>query len=254
MSIGPSSRLEIRTPEGILFSLSLAGPVARFLSWIVDAAAMSSVLLIAGMILRVLDLFGGAFSDAARVLAFFIVQIGYGIALEWFWRGQTLGKRLLGLRVMDAQGLRLQFSQVVVRNLLRFVDMLPVFYLVGGVACLINRRAQRLGDLAANTIVVRQPRVLEPNLDQLLAGKYNSLRDHRHLVARLHQRISPEEARIGLEAILRREELDAEARVRLYAEIAAHYRAAVEFPPETVEGITDEQYVRNVLDALFRHA
>ncbi len=75
------------------------------------------------------------------------------------------------LRVTDVHGLQLQFSQVVIRNLLRFVDSLPALYLVGGAACLINRRAQRLGDFAANTIVVWNPRVDEPNLDQLLGGK-----------------------------------------------------------------------------------
>jgi len=172
--------------------------------------------------------------------------------LEWFWRGQTLGKRLLRLRVMDAQGLRLQFSQIVIRNLLRFVDMLPAFYLVGGIACLASRRAQRLSDFAANTIVVRNPKIQEPDLDQLLAGKFNSLREYPHLAARLHQRVSPGEARVALQALIRRDELNAQERVELFSEIAAHLRSLVEFPPETTEGITDEQYVRNVVDVLFR--
>ena len=78
---------------------------------------------------------------------------------EWYWRGQTVGKRVLKLRVMDEQALRLEFSQIVVRNLLRFVDFLPGLYLVGGTACVLSRRFQRLGDLAANTIVVRNPEV-----------------------------------------------------------------------------------------------
>src|SRR6266496_3333003 len=178
MQRNKTNTLLIQTPEGIVFSLLLAGPVTRFLAW-------------------------------------FIIQTGYGIVLEWFWRGQTMGKRLLRLRVMDAQGLRLQFSQIVIRNLLRFVDALPALYLVGGIVCLASRRAQRLGDLAANTIVVRNPKIREPDLDQLMAGKFNSLRDYPHLVARLHQRVSPTEARVALQALLRRDELDARARVDL---------------------------------------
>src|SRR2546428_4892968 len=170
--------------------------------------------MFAGMALGFLGLISLDFARAVLVLAVFVIQIGYGIVCEWFWRGQTIGKRLLRLRVMDAQGLRLQFSQIVIRNLLRFVDLLPAFYLVGGIACLISRRAQRLGDFAANTIVVRNPKVKEPDLDQLLAGKYNSLRQYTHLSARLRQRVSPTEARVALQALLRRDELDARSEER----------------------------------------
>ena len=186
------------------------------------------------------------------MLAYFVVSIGYGAATEWYWRGQTVGKRLLHLRVMDEQGLRLQPSQIVVRNVLRAIDMLPAFYLVGGVACLISPRAQRLGDFAANTIVVRHPELLEPDIDQLLTGKFNSFRDYPHLAARLRQRVSPQEAGIALRALLRRDELDPGARVELFGEIAAHFRAIVEFPEEATFGLTDEQYVRNAAEVIFR--
>jgi hypothetical protein len=163
-----------------------------------------------------------------------------------------VGKRLLRLRVVDANGLRLQFSQVVLRNLLRFLDALPACYLVGGVTSLLNARAQRLGDLVAGTIVVRNPKTPEPDLDQLLAGKYNSLRDYPHLEARLRQRVSPGEARLALQSLLRRDRLESRARLELFEELAAHFRALVVFPPEAYEGITAEQYVRNVVDVLFR--
>jgi hypothetical protein len=187
-------------------------------------------------------------------LSYFIVSIGYPILTEWFWRGQTVGKRLLRLRVMDSQGLHLHFSQIVIRNLLRFVDMLPAFYLLGGVCSLLNRHSQRLGDVAANTIVVRNPEVFEPDLAQMMSGKFNSFRDYPHLAARLKQRISPQEAGIALQSLLRRNELEPAARLQLFAEISDHMRQIVEFPEEAVEGITDEQYVRNVVDLLFRKA
>jgi uncharacterized RDD family membrane protein YckC len=249
---GKTSTLLVRTPEGIVFSLILAGPVTRFLAWAVDMACIGALSSAVGTLLGFLGLLSPDLARGIIVLAYFVIQIGYGIILEWFWRGQTLGKRLLRLRVMDAQGLRLQFSQIVIRNLLRFVDMLPAFYLLGGIASLASRRAQRLGDFAANTIVVRNPKIQEPDLEQLLAGKFNSLREHPHLAARLHQRVSPGEARVALQGLIRRDELDAQARVELFGEIAAQFRSLVEFPPETIEGITDEQYVRNVVDILFR--
>ncbi len=122
----------------------------------------------------------------------------------------------MSLRVMDVQGLRLQFSQIVIRNLLRFIDSLPACYLVGGLSCLLSPKSQRLGDLAANTIVTREPKIPRPDLEQILTHKYNSLRDYPHLVARLRQRTSPREANIALQALLRRNELDPISRVELF--------------------------------------
>jgi plasmid stabilization system protein ParE len=148
--------------------------------------------------------------------------------------------------------LRLQFSQIVMRNLLRFVDVLPGFYLVGGLACLFSRRAQRLGDVVANTIVVRNVPAPAPRMETLLAGKFNSLRDYPHLEARLRQRVTPGEAAVALQALLRRDRLEARARVELFDEIAARFHSLVQFPPEATEGLSPEQYVGNVLDVLFR--
>src|SRR5579884_373101 len=178
----------IKTPEGIVFSRLLAGPVARFGAWFVDLLVIMALNYIAGMLLIFLRLVGGDIAAAVMVLAYFAISIGYGVLTEWAWRGQTVGKKLLRLRVVDAEGLRLQFNQIVIRNLLRFVDALPFFYFVGGVTCLLNKNSQRLGDLAANTLVVHVPRITEPDLDQLLAGKFNSLRQYPHLEARLRQR------------------------------------------------------------------
>ena len=122
----------------------------------------------------------------------FIFGLGYFILLEWRFRGQTIGKRLFKLRVMDDRGLRLTFSQVVLRTLFRALDSIPLFYLVGGVSCIVNRHGKRIGDLVANTIVVRQPRVNEPDLDQISGGKYNSFWEYPHIVARYRQRVSPD--------------------------------------------------------------
>ena len=244
--------LLIRTPEGIIFPLTLAGPVTRCLAWVVDAFLM---MVLEGALIGSLSVLGAISADLANALAyilFFVISIGYPILLEWYWRGQTFGKRLLRLRVMDSSGLRLKPSQIVVRNLLRFVDGLPLFYAVGGISCLLSRYSQRLGDLAANTIVVRTPEIAAPDLAQILAGKFNSFREYPVLTARLRQRVSPREAGIALQALLRRDELDPSARVELFGSIATHARKIVEFPPEVTEGLTDEQYVRNLVDIVFR--
>jgi len=244
--------LTIQTPEGIVFPLLLANPVERFLALAVDKACIYLMSAIVGTVLGVVGVVGADVAAAISMIASFVISLGYAMALEWFWQGQTLGKKLLRLQVMDEQGLRLQFSQIVIRNLLRFIDSLPAFYLVGGTAALVSARSQRIGDMAANTIVVHHPRISEPDLDQILPGKFNSFREHPNLAARLRQNMSPREAGIALQALTRRDSLEPDARLRLFSGIRSHAERIVTFPAETTEGLSDEQYVRNVVDVLYR--
>jgi len=244
--------LQIRTPEGIVFAQRLAGPVSRFLACLVDMLCVMGLVLAVSRLLALLQLFGADIAGALYVLSYFVISIGYGMACEWAWRGQTVGKRIFKLRVVDAEGLRLQFNQIATRNLLRFVDSLPLLYFVGGLAAWFSAKGQRLGDLAANTIVVRAPEKAEPDLEQLLAGKFNSLRQYPHLAARLRQHVSPGEAAIALQALLRRDQFEPVARLELFSNLAAHFRRKVPLPAEVTDGITDEQFIRNVVDVLYR--
>ncbi|RYD79123.1 MAG: RDD family protein [Verrucomicrobiaceae bacterium] len=247
-----TSELKIRTPEGIVFSYTLAGPITRCLAWLADLLVTIMFSMLLGYSLSWSGVLAPEFAQALTWAGFFVITLGYGVVTETVWRGQTLGKRALRLRVMDAEGMRLQFYQVLLRNLLRAVDMLPLCYLFGGTFCLFSRRAQRIGDLVAGTVVVHNPHHSEPDLEQLLGTKYNSLRAHPHLVARLRQRISPEEARLALEALVRREVLAPAARVELFHALAEHFDRHVSFPAEVRETQPDEQFVRNVADLLFR--
>ena len=246
------NKLIIKTPEGVEFSLHLAGPITRFLAWSIDLATIIAMMSIINVVFAVLGVLSRDLAAAANIIGFFIISIGYGIFTEWYWQGQTVGKKLLRLRVLDAQGLRLQFSQVVIRNLLRFIDSLPSLYLVGGLVCLLNQRAQRLGDVAANTIVTWNPRIAEPDLNQLLEDKYNSFHDYPHLEARLRQQVTPSEAQVAVQSIMRRDTLDPQARITLFRELRAYLETLVTFPQEATDGISDERYVRNVVGALFR--
>ena len=254
MREGRTDHLIIRTPEGISFSLLLAGPATRFFAWGIDLGCIAATMILLTILLSIVGILIPGFVSAVITLLYFLVSIGYGMVTEWFLRGQTLGKYLLGLRVVDEQGQRLQFSQNVIRNLLRAVDMLPVFYLVGGIACLVSRKAQRLGDYAARTVVIRSQPSAQYDIEQIVAGKYNSFREYPHLEARLRQRTSSTEAAVALQALLRREELEPRARVTLFREIAGHFQGLVAFPDEATFGLTDEQYVRNVVDSLFHSA
>ena len=244
--------LIIRTPEGIEFALTLGGPFSRMLAFLIDLAVIAALGTVADKLLSPLKVFGDDISGAVYTVLYFAISLLYSAVCEWLWRGQTVGKRLLGLRVVDARGLRLEPSQIVVRNLMRLLDALPALYLVGGAACFFSRHRQRLGDIAAGTVVVRTPKIAQPDVDQLLGGKFNSLAEQRHLAARLRQKISPQTAQVALEAVLRRDQFDPAARVALFRELADHFRPLVPYPADVVEQLSDEQYVRDVLGVVYK--
>jgi uncharacterized RDD family membrane protein YckC len=246
------SSVRVRTPEGIEFAFELAGPVTRFLAWAVDLAAILVLLNLVLVSLRLLVVLSAGLGLALTILAYFLISVGYSILCEWRWGGQTLGKRLLRLRVVDEQGLPLRLPQLVLRNLLRAVDALPLLYLLGGLCVVLSPRLQRLGDLAAGTLVVRIPQFAAPDLSQVAPGKYCGFREHPHLAARLRQSVTPVEADLALQALLRREAFALAARVALFAALAEHFRSLVEFPQSATDGLSDEQYVRNVVAVVFQ--
>ncbi len=247
-----TKQLRISTPEGVEFSFLLAGSLSRFIAWGIDIAMILLLLSILSKIIQLVGQFSGGLAMAFSILAGFIIRIGYAIAFEWMWRGQTVGKRLLKLRVIDESGLRLQFSQIVLRNLMRFIDGIPVLGFAGGVACFFSAKGQRMGDYAANTVVIREPIIQEPDLEALFADKYNSFREHPHLCARFRQVIPISLARIALQALMRREELEPPARIEVFKSIVNQLETHRVFPEHLLATLTDEQYIRNSVDVLYR--
>ncbi|MFN7647932.1 MAG: RDD family protein [Acidobacteriota bacterium] len=243
--------LEIRTPEGVPFSIPLAGLGARMVALGVDLLAIVAAVSVGMQALRAFEQLAPDAIGGVATLLYFGTSTAYGMVLEIWWNGQTLGKRLLGLRVMDGRARPATAVQMVVRNLLRPVDALPAAYLVGAGACWWTRHRQRLGDLAAGTVVVRTGETIRADWSQLGRERYNSLREHPGLAARLRQRTGGDLAGIALEAVLRREELTAEARVAVFGALAGRLRGLVEFPAEAVEGLSDEQYVRRAVEVLY---
>ncbi len=244
--------LAIETPEGVVFSYELATPAARALAWAVDFAAIATGGYLLGKVSEALGAVSRDWASAFSVALYFFLSLAYGMVLEWRWHGQTIGKRLFGLRVIDAQGLRLQFSQIAIRNLLRLVDMLPLPYLVGGIAALATQKCQRLGDLAANTVVAHESRQQQPDLEHIAPAKYNSLAAYPHLAARLRAAANPEAVGIAVRAAAQRDGYEPQARVELFRELAGYFHELAPFPESAVEGLTDEQYVRSVLRVIYR--
>src|SRR5438445_3561769 len=152
---------EILTTEKVPFTYRVAGMGSRFLAWLIDALLMS--LLVFGGLLAgsILDATRPGLGMALAVFWMFVVTWGYFLFFEWLWHGQTPGKRLLGIRVIQLRGTGISFDQAAIRNLLRVVDSLPLYGL-GFCVAACNRRHRRLGDLAANTLVVHVHRKALP--------------------------------------------------------------------------------------------
>ncbi len=267
VDLGQRKLLQIRTPEGVVFRLAIAGAFTRALAYTTDffiiiglAALINYAIdfvLATAVFLPFSHWIGGETMDvlkAIHIVMYFVIGFGYGIYTEWNWRGQSVGKRIFRIRVMDASGLRLQLSQIFIRNLLRAIDFFPSLYLVGGLFALSTRYGQRLGDLAANTVVVMIPSTFHVDVSLLQESRYNSFRESPHLESRLRQKISPQEAAIALDAVLRRDEMDPAKRVELFQQLATHYKSVVQMPADANEILTDEQYVRNLTASLYRQA
>jgi uncharacterized RDD family membrane protein YckC len=147
----------VATPEGIELTLRLAGPVPRALAWSVDFFLRIAVVL---LVMLVASLLGRAGTGVVLITAFFVEWL----LPAWFearWGGQTPGKRLFGIAVLNDDGTPVRWPGALTRNLLRAADFLPLFYGVGLIAMLANRDFKRLGDLAAGTVVVHQPGAAE---------------------------------------------------------------------------------------------
>jgi uncharacterized RDD family membrane protein YckC len=243
----------VKTPEGVVFRLYPAGLPSRLLACVIDVlmiAAISSVFsALTGLGFLVL---GPVFVIAGQVITSFLLTFLYWISLEWLWNGRTVGKKLLRLRVVDSGGLKLLPRQVIVRNLLRSVDFLPLSYLLGASCAFLDPRSRRLGDIAAGTMVIREIVPGRPDLSSVLPEKYNSLRDFPLEGARLRDAVSAEESRLLLDALIRRDSLSPDARCDIYADLATLIHGKVQFPQEAIEGVPDENFLRNVVDILYK--
>lgn len=154
----PEEKLNIDTPENVRFAYEIAGIGSRFMAALVDTTLIVLLQLTVFVPLllftRALDESGWSVLLGVALFISFVMLWGYYIFFEAFWNGQTPGKRWVGLRVLQLSGLPMTFSEVVIRNLVRIVDFLPLAYGVGLIVMFFQGQSRRLGDLAAGTLVV----------------------------------------------------------------------------------------------------
>lgn len=142
----------VNTPEGIALQLSPAGPVPRLLAWLLDLLLRSGV----SVLLLILLAFLGKLGLGIAMIFIFLLEWFYPVYFELRHQGQTPGKKMLDIYVAQTDASPVTASASIVRNLLRVVDFLPLLYGFGFASMVLNTRFQRLGDLAANTVVLHK--------------------------------------------------------------------------------------------------
>lgn len=158
-----SDQLSIDTPELVSIDLPLAGIGSRFIALLIDYLIWLAGLFLLGLFMWLFQPALQTFSKlsyqwtvALLTLAVFLLNWGYFTLFEAFWNGRTPGKRIAKIRVIQRSGRAIGLFESMARNLVRYVDQIPFFYAVGVIAMFTTRRHQRLGDLAAGTLVVRE--------------------------------------------------------------------------------------------------
>lgn len=144
------SHRSVETPEGVTLDLVPAGPVARGFAWAIDLGVRIVVYILLAMVLGFL----GHMGLGVVMVAGFLLEWLYPVIFEVFWKGQTLGKRAMGLRVLMGDGRPVTWSASMLRSIGMAADMLPFPYLNGLLAMTLDPDFRRLGDLMAGTVVV----------------------------------------------------------------------------------------------------
>jgi len=161
-SVSLDRKIVVRTPEHLEVSYELAGAGTRAAAYVIDIILMMAVMSLCqnlvAAILTSLPMSLQVYAAALLGILYFIAINAYFIVFELLWAGQTPGKRMVGIRVVKTGGYALRFPDSLLRNLLRAVDFLPLFYGVGLLSLLLTRHCQRVGDIIAGTLVVYQER------------------------------------------------------------------------------------------------
>lgn len=166
--------IRLVTPERVAFQYPLAGPFHRACSYLIDLAVVVGIGL-AGLLLSLAVGLGTQSGMGLYFVVLFVLYYFYGAICEALFNGRTPGKKAMGLRVVSVEGMPITATQAVLRNLLWALDGIWPFAYLPAVACMVaSRRFQRLGDLAAGTMVVVERRIGKGRIvrpDNALAAK-----------------------------------------------------------------------------------
>jgi uncharacterized RDD family membrane protein YckC len=239
---GFMGKFQIITPEHVAFHYDVAGLVSRGLAWLFD---QMMIIIIDIAIIFAFNRVGSGMGQAVIILCMFLVDFSYFTAAELYWMGQSPGKKLFRIRVISSRGSKLRFADVLIRNLLRPVDLLPWAMAVGATTALIDTWHRRLGDLVADTIVVRDTRKPIPQAMAAERTRVNSFQSDPAMRNRILSRVSREERDIIIDLALRRDQMESSVRQQLFSSAADHFRSRLSLPEDLIH-LSDEQTVINL--------
>lgn len=223
-------QLTIRTPEGVELNLTLAGLASRVLASLLDGLIQS----IAGgvVIVALVVIFDGGLETLGSgllALSLFLIFFGYPILFEVLDGGRSIGKRATGLRVVRLDGGPIGFGAASIRNIMRLIDILPGGYAVGAIAILATPHNQRLGDMAAGTVVIRE-RTTQVTAPVVQSTPIPSSYGRLDVTA-----VTADEVALIRRYFERREGLPEARRMELAWDIARRLKAKVALPGEIVD-------------------
>jgi uncharacterized RDD family membrane protein YckC len=229
-------RISLTTPERVVVEHDIAAVGSRAVAQLLDVLVMAGILTtVFGVFVNGLALLPQWLFVPILIVAAAVGPFAYFILFEWL-EGATPGKLALKIKVVTDQGTPIGLRESAVRNVLRVVDILPFFYVLGGTVAMCSTRSQRLGDVAAGPGAVRaEPRP---------RGRTQAQRGTGSFVEQVERAAPapvapPETAAVVRQFLQRRDQLGADTRVELAGMLAERLETSIDRPA----GATDEQYI-----------
>jgi uncharacterized RDD family membrane protein YckC len=248
---------EVITPENVPFRYRVAGMGSRFLAWLADIGLIALLASVGAGLGYAWDVTTPGVGASFALVWVFVVFWGYFVFFEWLWLGQTPGKRMLGIRVIQWRGTSMRFAQAAVRNVLRVVDglplptVVPLCYGLGFVVAALNREHRRLGDLAAGTLVVHVERK-PPPIRALPAAASEADKRQLALARQCLGQLDRQQKQTLLELCLRRDQLRVRERARLFHAAAEYFKTRTELAPRPYQ--SDEKFILELASLLYAEA
>jgi uncharacterized RDD family membrane protein YckC len=236
--------LTIVTPEHVLVEVFPAGLGSRFIALTIDL--MLTVAVPMGVVSFVAAFLPGGVAFALQATLALVVTFAYHLYYEVRRQGRTIGKSYAGIRVVDDRGLPLTFPQSLIRNVLRAIDGLPLFYGVGAISVLVDPRHRRLGDIAARTLVIEEVSPARQRVGSAISRRFEALSGARTMRLIRH-RIGLEERELINDLVLRSATLEPHERFEIMKEIGSYYRELLEIDLPT---LSDENLIRALAEIL----
>jgi len=248
-------RLSIDTPENVIFNYEVAGLVTRGLAAFLDSVIIT---VTQGLVLGIILGFTGmpSIDDSAiqswmiAILGFlaFVMLWGYYVFFEVRWNGQSPGKRWLGLRVVCADGTPISLTESLIRNLVRLIDFLPMYYGIGIVMMFIDDKMRRLGDMAAHTLVVRDQKAIP--LESLSANPGSTSSSISHLTEEVRvSRLTSQDIQMMEDYFARRYSLPGKVRSELRQHILQILLTRLDLPEDWMSEHSKDTRIRLIFEA-----